>query len=655
MKIAQTRIAIVLLGVMAAALVCGGCNSSESTAGVDAIDAVNTEIGPVDVTGVDGTISLADAVLDRAMLPDEGTSGEVALADTVDAGPVVPPGCCVDDSDCDTGMVCVKTNHPDFGECAAVPVEPYCYFADDCPVLHGCYDAVYCDCVDDCEPLPGTCGPSNGECCEDDSDCPEGGFCMISKDDPGNTACLALPDPGKCWDDSFCDEGEICEGAKWSGCAFLFVGPLTFGSCTPCVPDCGGKDCGDNGCGGDCGECGPDNWCAPDGLCEVATCSIITDCIEACPKNNTACMDECSSAAPVEIQEAFEAFADCIGALGFPYNGPCGDFTEDDEEWQDCWDDWYSQCDEEYYACWPPGDGTCSDLYSCLFSCPTGDDAQACIDECFDNTSLEALDIWDTFIVCLDENGYFNCGEQFTCLDDAWDQCLDHFNNCMCDPECPDVLCESEICDGIDNDCDGTIDELSPDCDCDGTADCIDIEAESGCSIESWVDGCCPNGCAGDSIPDEQDNCPEDINPDQMDSDGDGFGDICDGGCWDEDYQEWDEDCDGCPDSTDCVPFDPMMCASLAEFCDGKDNNCDGEIDEDTDWDCDDGDPDTANICLAGECIVLPPQCVGNPSCGNGIIDPGEECDDGCIDGIPWCCEEGIDDGDGCDWLCQLG
>ena len=58
-KIAQTRIAIVLLGVMAAALVCGGCNSSESTAGVDAIDAVNTEIGPVDVTGVDGTISLA--------------------------------------------------------------------------------------------------------------------------------------------------------------------------------------------------------------------------------------------------------------------------------------------------------------------------------------------------------------------------------------------------------------------------------------------------------------------------------------------------------------------------------------------------------------------------------------------------------------------
>jgi len=153
------------------------------------------------------------------------------LAETEDSGYPVPPGCCADNDDCDAGMVCVKTNHPEFGECAAAPVEPYCYFPSDCPVLHGCYDAVYCDCVDDCEPLPGVCGPANGDCCEDDSDCPEGGFCMVSEEDPDNTACLALPDPGKCWDDSFCNEGETCVGAKWSGCAYMFVGPLTFGSC----------------------------------------------------------------------------------------------------------------------------------------------------------------------------------------------------------------------------------------------------------------------------------------------------------------------------------------------------------------------------------------------------------------------------------------
>ena len=245
------------------------------------------------------------------------------------------------------------------------------------------------------------------------------------------------------------------------------------------------------------------------------------------------------------------------------------------------------------------------------------------------------------------------CGE----VCNEWGCCEPTESGCTEDGEwiCECQVPEQEVCDGLDNDCDGLTDEHSPDCDCDGLADCVDVETDSGCLFTSWVDGCCENGCIGDGIPDEMDNCPLVVNPGQEDSDGDGFGDVCDFGCWLAGDQEWDEDCDGCPDSTDCVPFDPMMCASLAEFCDGKDNNCDGEIDEDTDWDCDDGDPDTANICLAGECIVLPPQCVGNPTCGNGLLDPGEECDDGCIDGIPWCCEEGVDDGDGCDWLCQVG
>ena len=39
----------------------------------------------------------------------------------------------------------------------------------------------------------------------------------------------------------------------------------------PCVPDCAGKDCGDNGCGGSCGECDQG----------VATCSE-GECLYAC-------------------------------------------------------------------------------------------------------------------------------------------------------------------------------------------------------------------------------------------------------------------------------------------------------------------------------------------------------------------------------------
>jgi len=43
--------------------------------------------------------------------------------------------------------------------------------------------------------------------------------------------------------------------------------------------------------------------------------------------------------------------------------------------------------------------------------------------------------------------------------------------------------------------------------------------------------------------------------------------------------------------------------------------------------------------------------------CGNGVLQvnavPPEQCDDGCLQGIPGVCEVGIDDGDTCDYLCQ--
>ena len=41
----------------------------------------------------------------------------------------------------------------------------------------------------------------------------------------------------------------------------------------PCVPQCGGKECGDDGCGGICGACEGDKVCSEAGLCEVVDCS----------------------------------------------------------------------------------------------------------------------------------------------------------------------------------------------------------------------------------------------------------------------------------------------------------------------------------------------------------------------------------------------
>ncbi len=192
------------------------------------------ENSPAGPDAVDGSGKAAgDAATSDLIDASDSVEAELGLdlSDVSDPDSLVPPGCCLDNDDCDAGMVCVKTNQPKYGQCAAAPEAPSCYFPKDCPVLHGCFDAVYCECGEDCKPVPGLCGPANGECCEDDSDCPAGGFCKVSEEDPDNTACLALPAPGKCWDDSFCGDGETCIGAKWAGCAFMFVSPLTFGIC----------------------------------------------------------------------------------------------------------------------------------------------------------------------------------------------------------------------------------------------------------------------------------------------------------------------------------------------------------------------------------------------------------------------------------------
>jgi len=52
------------------------------------------------------------------------------------------------------------------------------------------------------------------------------------------------------------------------GDGYVFVGKGS--ACDPnpcCVPDCTKKECGDDGCGGTCGECGPNEACTADGKC----------------------------------------------------------------------------------------------------------------------------------------------------------------------------------------------------------------------------------------------------------------------------------------------------------------------------------------------------------------------------------------------------
>jgi hypothetical protein len=74
-----------------------------------------------------------------------------------------------------------------------------------------------------------------------------------------------------------------------------------------------------------------------------------------------------------------------------------------------------------------------------------------------------------------------------------------------------------------------------------------------------------------DGIKDGDDNCPFTHNSDQLDTDGDDIGDVCDP----------DIDGDGVPNDADCQPLDPSVFPGAIEVCDGKDNDCDGKADVD--------------------------------------------------------------------------
>jgi len=211
---------------------------------------------------------------------------------------------------------------------------------------------------------------------------------------------------------------------------------------------------------------------------------------------------------------------------------------------------------------------------------------------------------------CFIENEYGKCLGVIACVGTVE----------LCTGDTP----KPEVCDGLDNDCNGYTDDGFQDKDDDGLADCVDKDMD------------------GDGVDNEMDNCLQVPNLDQADLDKDDKGDACDS----------DKDGDGFADTVDCLPLDVLGFPGALEACDGKDNDCDGVTDEDL---CKDDLECTFDYCIpaTGECGHAPDdaKCDDKDTCTLDVCNVEEGCQAIPLSGVP------CDDDNLCtmDDVCEAG
>ncbi|MCO4769659.1 MAG: hypothetical protein KDA24_06470 [Deltaproteobacteria bacterium] len=214
-----------------------------------------------------------------------------------------------------------------------------------------------------------------------------------------------------------------------------------------------------------------------------------------------------------------------------------------------------------------------------------------------------------------------------------------------------------ELCDGLDNDCDGSVE--APDSDGDGLRECEGDCDDADPLVLPGADERC-NGV--------DDDCDGAVDPAELDDDGDGVR-SCAGDCEDGDASVYpgapelcdggDQDCDGSPDpdevdadgdgellcAGDCDEADATVFNGAVELCDGLDNDCDGVVPTDEA----DGDGDGSLACAdcddtsAAFSPGAPELCDGLDNDCDGVVPVGELDDD--LDGYLGCDE--CDDSDG--------
>jgi hypothetical protein len=530
--------------------------------------------------------------------------GEDGLCHPADCLPACPQGACGADGcggqcpPCEDGLECTQDDCV-AGQCEHVVFPLYCLIGGNCQPSGAANSSNPCE---ECRPMASQQAWSEAA---PGTACGAGGVCVGPACCPKAANCAGL----ECGADGCgdvcgtCQDGFVCSG----------------GLCgqVECDPNCAGKQCGDNGCGGTCGSCDDGLFCTLD-VCLLDACQQVVlpffcvvdigDAPQCVASGQDNPVDICLKCRPLVSPKGWSAGND---------GSACGIGMV-------CWQ---GACCDKAMACAGKacGDDGCGGVCG---QCKSGEtcvaglcDDGSCKPQCAgkqcgdDGCGGSCGNCPDDGNPCTSED----CNPAGACISVNLDVACDDGNPCTLSDFCVAGVCAgtpaAEVCNGLDDNCDGETDEGFTDTDMDGLADCMDTDDD------------------GDSVQDAVDNCPLNSNPGQQDLDSDTQGDACD----------LDDDNDGSPDAGDCAPTDPKVHPAATEKCNGKDDDCDMVADGEGAQGCmtfyldldSDGFGTAPAKCYCGPTGMYKTTVVGDCNDANPAVNPAasEVCngkDDNC-------------------------
>ncbi len=436
--------------------------------------------------------------------------------------------------------------------------------------------------------------------------------------------------------------------------------------------------------------CPAEGWVATDGDCDDGNSDLHPDAQEVCDGLDNDCdgaIDDDDDSVVSDLEFFVDADGDGYGLDGYTvtaceapsgyaeYGGDCDDgdaayhpaAAEDD-----CTDPADYNCDGA--VGYTDGDG---DGFAACEECDDGDAAihpdatEVCDDadnDCDGDVDGGATDAATWY---LDGDG-----DTYGTSDSTTASCDQPSGYADDDDDCDDGdgtvhPAAAELCDGVDNDCDGALDDDDPEV-ADQSTWNIDVDGDGFGSSAYTVDACDqPSGYEDDA--EDCDDGDAAVNPDAEEVCND-FDDDCDGLVDDDDdvsgASSWYGDSDGdgygagsatdacdAPSGTvdndvDCDDGDDAVHPDGVEVCDDVDNDCDGLIDDDDD-DVDggsswygDADGDGYGAGAATEACEAPSGSVDNDAdCDDGDAAVNPDADEVC-DGADNDCDGLVDDDD---------